>query len=256
MTPYDDAELVAVLPVADLDRSEAFYGRLGFTVLASHHDYRILEAGGAHVHLVHNPDAQSAESRSGVYLYLASAEMANHTHAAWEAAGVHILTEPADRPYGLREFAAEDPDGNLWRVGGLLDAGDGQSDADRSANDEADPSNRVQGGGVAPGAEAPNDGSLGTDDNAWLSIVAQQRCEGCGLTASDGSVSGLAGRLRDAAYSWSSLLTSADDDAVRTRRQPQEWSALEYGVHTRDVIAVFNDRIHRALVETNPDLGW
>lgn len=260
MNPYDDAELVAVLPVADLDRSEAFYGRLGFAVLASRDGYRILHAGDTQLHLVHHPGVPLGESPSGVYLYLASALLADQVHAAWAAAGVHVLVEPADQPYGLREFAAQDPDGNLWRVGGLLDTGvdqgGGGATLDRPAADESGPTVRVSNDGDAPEAKRPSDGSVGTGDDAWLAIVAKERCEGCGLTASEGAVSGLAGRLRDEAYSWSRLLTSVPDDAVRTRRQPQEWSALEYGVHTRDVLAVFADRILRTLFEATPDLGW
>jgi hypothetical protein len=39
-------------------------------------------------------------------------------------------------------------------------------------------------------------------------------------------------------------------------RRPRTWSALEYGVHVRDVLNVFSERIVRTLAEHEPELGW
>lgn len=119
---YDGGSLVAVLPSADLDRAEAWYARLGFAVTASYPDYRILQAGDAHLHLRHQHDADPRRSESGVYLFVASPEVLRAVHDAWVAAGARIIAPPEDQPYGLVEFATEDLDGNLWRIAAPLDA--------------------------------------------------------------------------------------------------------------------------------------
>jgi uncharacterized glyoxalase superfamily protein PhnB len=33
------------------------------------------------------------------------------------AAGAEILHGPVDQPYGSREYAAVDPEGNVWSIG-------------------------------------------------------------------------------------------------------------------------------------------
>ena len=38
-------------------------------------------------------------------------------HATVKAAGARIETELYDTPYGSREFACRDPEGNLWSFG-------------------------------------------------------------------------------------------------------------------------------------------
>lgn len=66
----------------------------------------------------------------------------------------------------------------------------------------------------------------------------------------------MSGRFRDEASRWGTLLTSADDDDLRVRPTPTEWSPLEYAVHVRDVLAVFSERTMRALAEDEPELEW
>jgi hypothetical protein len=59
-----------------------------------------------------------ANNCSACYLKVADA---NELHAEWTRADVPgRLSEPADKPYGLREFFHVDPDGNLLRVGSEL----------------------------------------------------------------------------------------------------------------------------------------
>jgi catechol 2,3-dioxygenase-like lactoylglutathione lyase family enzyme len=266
--PYDGAVLVAVLPVADLDRSEAWYGRLGFTAVARHDDYLVLRIDELELHLLLRPDEATGgptESWSGAYLRLADAAAVDPVHAAWSAGGAHILAPPVDRPWGMRQFDAEDPDGNRWGVGALLsdpsrEAGPGPADPGGPRTAAADPADPGGPGTAAADAAglgtAPTDGSPGTTDDAWRDIVATGPCAGCGLTATDGAATSLAGRVRDEAHRWGGVLTGADDEAVRRRPAPGRWSALEYGAHVRDTIKVFTERTMRALVETDPELGW
>jgi hypothetical protein len=120
------------------------------------------------------------------------------------------------------------------------------------ADPPPDPATELQ---VPTGAPGPADAAPDEEPD-WLVVVASGRCAVCELTAADGPSSGLAGRLRDEAHRWAGMLRDADDDAVRRRPRPDVWSALEYGVHVRDVLAVFTERVLRTLAEVEPELGW
>lgn len=272
--PYAGAVLVAVLPVADLDRAELWYGRLGFEVTAAYPDYRVLRAGHLLLHLRLLGGDEGGPSTAGVHLTLPDEDAVTTLHAAWMAAGPGVLSPPELRPHGLVEFAAEDPDGNLWRIGAPEGtAADAPGDADAGV-DTGDGDGGLPPGAVAAGAPAhalppepaaelqvPTGAREAGDEAAvvepdWLVVVASGRCAVCELTAGEGPSSGLAGRLRDEAHRWAGVLRDADDDAVRRRPGPEVWSALEYGVHVRDVLAVFTERVLRTLAETEPELGW
>ena len=111
--------LLAIIPCNDLDKSEAFYNRLGFRKPAetpSYEGYRILFDGkGGQVHLTnavtgwlipgHNP--------FGVYLYT---EDVDELAAAFPGDVIGKIG-PEDKPWGMYEFALCDPDGTLVRIG-------------------------------------------------------------------------------------------------------------------------------------------
>jgi hypothetical protein len=90
----------------------------------------------------------------------------------------------------------------------------------------------------------------------WLRVVAQQRCETCGLAASAVDKGDLPAQMRLEAVAWARLLRRTDVEALRRRPRPEVWSALEYGAHVRDVVAVFTERIGRVLTEPQPTFGW
>ena len=109
---------VPVLPVSDLARATAWYQRLGFELIAEHPGYAIVELDGAELHLNEFDDLPGPQQTwSGAYLHVADAD---DLFARWTALGARAIAPPADQPYGLREFATEDLDGNLWRVGSPL----------------------------------------------------------------------------------------------------------------------------------------
>ncbi|MFS2014503.1 bleomycin resistance protein [Azospirillum sp. CT11-132] len=109
-----------ILPVRDVRAALAHYWQLGFTVTAYDEAaadpvYGFLDWNGVSLHLARIPDLDPERSVVACYLYVSDADA---LHAAWQAAGVGgRLTAVADTPYGLREFAHIDPDGNLLRVG-------------------------------------------------------------------------------------------------------------------------------------------
>lgn len=253
--PYDGAALVAVLPCADLDRAELWYGRVGFTVEASHPDYRILGAGATQLHLRLQDGLAPGDSEAGVYLYAADLDALHRLHATWAAAGATILAPPTEQPHGLVEFASEDPDGNLWRVGAPLTPAPADSSVGGGeAHQHPEPRDDQPGSGGGPAGTDPTDDVVVETD--WFAVVSVGHCEECGSSPSTGAPSGLGAQIRDEAHRWTTLLRPADDDRVRQRPAPEVWSALEYGAHVRDVLAVFTDRVLRTLAETEPELGW
>jgi hypothetical protein len=106
--------LTAVLPCNDLDASEVFYRRLGFTHRGGPDDYRILSDGhGGELHLTAAVEGWLVPSRNpfGLYLY------AENVDELAERMGELVLHKPQDRPWGMYEFAMSDPDETLVRVG-------------------------------------------------------------------------------------------------------------------------------------------
>jgi uncharacterized glyoxalase superfamily protein PhnB len=55
--------------------------------------------------------------RAVVYLALDSAEAVDAHHDRAVAAGAEIVQQLVDQPYGSREYAVRDPEGNIWSVG-------------------------------------------------------------------------------------------------------------------------------------------
>ncbi len=102
--------LTAVLPCNDLDRSEAFYRRLGFTHRSGPDDYRMLADGrGGELHLQPAVEGWLVPGRNPFGLYL-SVENVDELAAEMGCAA-------EDKPWGMREFALSDPDETLVRVG-------------------------------------------------------------------------------------------------------------------------------------------
>jgi predicted lactoylglutathione lyase len=106
--------MTAILPCNDLDASEAFYVRLGFTQRGGDDDYRMLSNGrGAMLALTAAVAGWLVPRRNpfGLYLY---AENVDELAAAM---GETVLHKPENKPWGMYEFAMSDPDETLVRVG-------------------------------------------------------------------------------------------------------------------------------------------
>ena len=266
------AAAIPVLPVAEIWRATAWYERLGFTVVDAWDDYAILRLDGAEVHLSQLPDeGLGAPSWAGAYLRVADADVA---FERWTALGAPVVGPLADRPHGMREFATEDPDGNLWRIGTPIAVDDAAADplvADGVveeplvpfadvAPEEAEaaaPAPDLAPVSTTPDGPSPTDGSPGTDDDHWFAIVAEaDRCAGCGLAPKELPARALGAEVRDVAHDLGERLRAAPDAAVRHLPADGSWSALEYGVHVRDLLGVFADRIVRVLTQDKPELAW
>jgi catechol 2,3-dioxygenase-like lactoylglutathione lyase family enzyme len=104
---------VPVLPSRDLTATAVLYRRLGFDVAFPMDDYLIADRDGAELHFFPAPNLDPASATNGCYLEVADADS---LHNEWADLGVRVIRPLEDKPWGLREFALVDDDGNLIRV--------------------------------------------------------------------------------------------------------------------------------------------
>lgn len=89
----------------------------------------------------------------------------------------------------------------------------------------------------------------------WMRVL-HEPCPRCGYDAAGTAPERLPDAVRQEAARWETLLTSADEDALRARPDDGTWTALEYGCHCRDLLSVMTERVARTLVEDGPEYGW
>ena len=107
------------LPSRDLAATSAFYGRLGFREVFRDAGWLIVARGALQLEFFPHPALDPWANHAGCCLRVADARA---LHAAFSAAAlpadpaaVPRLTPPVDQPWGFREFALVDADGNLLR---------------------------------------------------------------------------------------------------------------------------------------------
>lgn len=86
------------------------------------------------------------------------------------------------------------------------------------------------------------------DDKDWTWVL-DRPCPDCGLDLSDVGSEEIASRLRANAGEWPELL---DHPSAAVRPNEEQWSALEYACHVRDVFRLFAVRLERMLTEDDP----
>jgi len=122
MQPYDLA--IPILPSRSIPATVAFYRQLGFEGDAHAFDsgYAIMQRGAVEIHFFKHKELVPAESSAGCYLRVLDVESIYRAFAACglPRKGIPRMDTLEDKPWGLREFAVVDPDGNLLRIGQLL----------------------------------------------------------------------------------------------------------------------------------------
>lgn len=113
---------IPILPSRSLGDTIAFFQRLGFEGHLAGDAYAILTRGGLELHFFHHPDLRPAESHAGCYIRVSDVEA---IYKAFAVAGLPRRGIPRmdvleDKPWGMKEFAVIDEDGNLLRVGQVL----------------------------------------------------------------------------------------------------------------------------------------
>ena len=109
--------LTAILPCNDLDASERFYNRLGFSrpstekpAAGEEDTYRMLSNGkGGFLHLTDAVEGWLVPGRNPFGLYLYTDDV--------DALAREVGAKPEHKPWGVYEFSLSDPDETLVRVG-------------------------------------------------------------------------------------------------------------------------------------------
>jgi catechol 2,3-dioxygenase-like lactoylglutathione lyase family enzyme len=108
--------LTAILPCTSVQKSRAFYERLGFRQVAGNDQYAMLQdPDGAEIHLQPTVDGWLIPTRNpfGLYLYTKAVdELAANFQGEILGNGL-----PEKKPWGMYEFALSDPDETLIRIG-------------------------------------------------------------------------------------------------------------------------------------------
>jgi predicted lactoylglutathione lyase len=109
---------VPELPVADIQAAIEAYGKMGFSVDWTYEDYLAgVSRDDARIFLRRRMPPEEAQRLSVlVWLNMASSAEVDQLHAEWKEQGVSIVKELQTAPHNLREFTAEDVDGNRLRV--------------------------------------------------------------------------------------------------------------------------------------------
>jgi catechol 2,3-dioxygenase-like lactoylglutathione lyase family enzyme len=114
---------IPILPSRSLADTLAFYRRLGFEGrIHSHGDYAILMRESVELHFFTDPELSPAESSAGCYIRVSDATSVYRALSLAELPRKGIPRQDVleDKPWGMREFAIVDPDGNLLRIGQTL----------------------------------------------------------------------------------------------------------------------------------------
>ena len=101
----------------------AFFRRLGFEgEIHRHGDYAIIRRGAIELHFFTHRELVPAESYAMCYIRVSDAEGIYRAFASAELSrrGIPRMEGLEDKPWGMREFAIVDSDGNLLRIGQTL----------------------------------------------------------------------------------------------------------------------------------------
>ena len=112
---------IPILPSRSVSDTLAFFRRLGFDgkVWGDPYAYAILRRGTVELHFFTQPDLRPAASSAACYIRVSNVDDLYHTFASAELPRKGIPRQDVleDKPWGMREFAIVDPDGNLLRIG-------------------------------------------------------------------------------------------------------------------------------------------
>ena len=114
---------IPVLPSRSVGDAVAFYRQLGFEgEVHSWGGYAIVRRGSIELHFSEMPELDPAKSIAVCYLRVIDVESIYRafSEAKLPAQGIPRQEMLEEKPWGLREFAMVDPDGNLLRIGQLI----------------------------------------------------------------------------------------------------------------------------------------
>ena len=112
---------VPEIPVSDIAAATAYYRDcLSFSVDWVEADIALAGVSRDNCRLfLAGPAFRKEHGNAGpvlTWLNLTSKAEVDELHRAWRASDALVLATPESKPWGLHEFTAADPDGNLFRV--------------------------------------------------------------------------------------------------------------------------------------------
>jgi len=115
--------MIPAFPSTDLDRTAAFWGRLGFVDTIRYDDYGFLivrHPRGLELHFGLDDELRPSDNKACAYVRCSTAGEARALYEEWAAAMPEdgSIDAPATTFYGMVEWPLLDPDRNLLRVGG------------------------------------------------------------------------------------------------------------------------------------------
>lgn len=112
---------IPILPCRSVESTKAFYGQFGFDgkIWGAPHFYATLRRDTVEIHFFTHADLDPAESSAGCYIRVQNVDCIYQTFAKANLpkAGIPRMDDLENKPWGMREFAIVDPDGNLIRIG-------------------------------------------------------------------------------------------------------------------------------------------
>ena len=115
---------IPILPSRSIAATVDFYQRLGFEggAHAFDSDYAILHRGEVELHFFKHPTLVPEASYAGCYIRVSDVQSIYQAFASSQLprTGIPRMDILEDKPWGLREFALIDLDGDLLRIGQII----------------------------------------------------------------------------------------------------------------------------------------
>lgn len=112
---------IPILPSRSVENTRDFYRKLGFDgkIWGAPHSYATLTRGSVEIHFFTHNKLDPAESSAGCYIRVQNVDGIYEVFAKANLpkAGIPRMDQLDTKPWGMREFAIVDPDGNLIRIG-------------------------------------------------------------------------------------------------------------------------------------------
>jgi catechol 2,3-dioxygenase-like lactoylglutathione lyase family enzyme len=115
---------IPTLPSRSVSDTLTFYRRLGFEgEVHTFGDYVILSRGTVELHFFTHRELRPAESSAACYIRVSDVNSIYRAFASAELPRTGIPRQDVleEKPWGMREFAIVDPDGNLIRIGQAIE---------------------------------------------------------------------------------------------------------------------------------------
>ncbi|SNZ19541.1 bleomycin resistance protein [Cohaesibacter gelatinilyticus] len=114
-----------ILPSTNFKATKKFYNNLGFEFGSEYPEqgYLILHRNNIELHFFKSPQHVAETSDHGVFIRTEDVDSLSKEYSALNlpADGIPRFTQAENKPWGVCELAVVDTDGNLLRIGQIMD---------------------------------------------------------------------------------------------------------------------------------------